>query len=706
MTKSPSESSLSKKSSAFDLKQVTKIPLMMIGDWELDAGSAKLTNQQGEQRHLTPKTLQVLLVLLGSPGSTVSRIELLATVWGETYPSDYVVSRAIADLRQALGEEAKSSRYIETIPKIGYRLIAKTGEKKQTQAAPAFNWLIPASAIVAAVVILMLILRTDQDVNPWPLPDPVTSQLGLEHQPRISSDGDWLLYSYLASDSKDWDIYRQSLSGGSPQALADTDAIEVGAALSPDADEFAFVHIESGKCHVVVQKLRQQAPQQLVKCTTKFPTSVDWSPQGDVIAFTASVQDDPLGLRSLHLFDLATQSARPLTSGLPKTGTDYYPRFSPDGRSVAFLRGIPKPDHRAHIWWVDIETGKQKQLTKNDALTGGLSWIDHQTLIYVIREGGRLVTKKLDMKRGVSTTLPLRDLFQPEYHSQSKTLAMVSVRNATDLLLLNLKNKQSRFIAESTFTDRQGVISPDGRWLAFVSTRTGNNQVWLAAVDNDSLRQISDLGQVEIRGLHWRDDSEQLIFAVSDLDHRRLYRTNIISGNTEIIETDGMQASSAHWLTGTNDLVFNCLDQSKWKLCIKFDADGTSKAISDSDAYNPMVDQVSGLIHFTRDKPGLWAIDLESREVSLVWADLPRYQSPGWVVHANQLYYLSSLPVENIAIIEKRDLSTGTTEEIYRGPIPGFTTTLSIDQAGETLVFPSWRSAHDDLIMFSPVNPN
>ena len=283
---------------------------------------------------------------------------------------------------------------------------------------------------------------------------------------------------------------------------------------------------------------------------------------------------------------------------------------------------------------------------------------------------------------------------------------MVNIRNATDMMLLSLTNLESRFIAESTFTDRQGVISPDGRWLAFVSTRTGNNQVWLAAVDNDSLRQISDLGQVEIRGLHWRNDSEQLIFAISDRDHRSIYRTNIISGNTEIIETGGMQASSAHWLADSNDLIFNCLDQSKWKLCFKSGVDGTSSVISDLDAYDPMVDQASGLIHFTRDQRGLWSIDLESREVALVWAELPRYQSPGWVVHANTLYYLNSLPVENIAIIEKRDLSTGITEEIYRGPIPGFTTTLSIDQAGETLVFPSWRSAHDDLIIFSPIDPD
>ena len=108
-----------------------------IGEWVLYPDLGVLRGDRGETR-INPKALHVLLVLLDAGDKGVSRDELLNQVWGEHYPSDNVISRAMADLRAAFGEKAGDQKYIRTLPKFGYQLVAPhhpgtdaaTGEKR------------------------------------------------------------------------------------------------------------------------------------------------------------------------------------------------------------------------------------------------------------------------------------------------------------------------------------------------------------------------------------------------------------------------------------------------------------------------------------------------------------------------------------------------------------------------------------------------
>ena len=75
-------------------------------------------------RRVTPKAIGVLAALIEQGGRVVSRDALLAQVWAGTLPSDDVVTQAITQLRKAFDDERGNPRYIETIAKYGYRLLA------------------------------------------------------------------------------------------------------------------------------------------------------------------------------------------------------------------------------------------------------------------------------------------------------------------------------------------------------------------------------------------------------------------------------------------------------------------------------------------------------------------------------------------------------------------------------------------------------
>lgn len=80
--------------------------------------------REEHQIPLRPKTLAVLRVLVEKSGQIVSREELFQTVWGGTVVSDNVLKVCVSEIREALGDDRTRPRFVETLPKQGYRFIA------------------------------------------------------------------------------------------------------------------------------------------------------------------------------------------------------------------------------------------------------------------------------------------------------------------------------------------------------------------------------------------------------------------------------------------------------------------------------------------------------------------------------------------------------------------------------------------------------
>lgn len=92
-----------------------------VGDWRVRVDRHEL-ERGGELRRLQPRLVALLGCLAAAAGRTVTREELLARVWQRQMVNDEVLSRAIADLRRALDDDARQASMIETVPKLGYRL--------------------------------------------------------------------------------------------------------------------------------------------------------------------------------------------------------------------------------------------------------------------------------------------------------------------------------------------------------------------------------------------------------------------------------------------------------------------------------------------------------------------------------------------------------------------------------------------------------
>ncbi|HET7105423.1 MAG TPA: winged helix-turn-helix domain-containing protein [Candidatus Acidoferrum sp.] len=94
-----------------------------LGEWLIRPQLNTVQGDSGTVR-LEHKFMQVLVCLAGRPGEVISKDELIRTVWADTFVTDDVLTRAVSELRRILRDDAKQPHIIETVSKIGYRLIA------------------------------------------------------------------------------------------------------------------------------------------------------------------------------------------------------------------------------------------------------------------------------------------------------------------------------------------------------------------------------------------------------------------------------------------------------------------------------------------------------------------------------------------------------------------------------------------------------
>jgi transcriptional activator of cad operon len=97
--------------------------MLRIGDWCVNPASGQIS-RDGETARVEARTMRLLLCLAEHAGEVVSIDDLLNQVWSEVTVSPDSVYQAVASLRRLLGDDPKQPTYIETVPRLGYRMVA------------------------------------------------------------------------------------------------------------------------------------------------------------------------------------------------------------------------------------------------------------------------------------------------------------------------------------------------------------------------------------------------------------------------------------------------------------------------------------------------------------------------------------------------------------------------------------------------------
>ena len=135
-------------------------------DFLADPKTWRLT-RDGQEIHLDPVVLKLLIYLIANRNRLVTRDELMNTVWGETVISESALTKAVARLRKALNDDSATPRYLETVRTLGYRFVATVEEvatsdepEQQTERLRATNvrrvLFLGTAAIVALIALAVV----------------------------------------------------------------------------------------------------------------------------------------------------------------------------------------------------------------------------------------------------------------------------------------------------------------------------------------------------------------------------------------------------------------------------------------------------------------------------------------------------------------------------------------------------------------------
>src|SRR6266404_5944386 len=188
-------------------------------NFEADMRSGELS-KNGSRIRLQAQPFQLLALLLQNSGEVVSRDEICSELWpADTFVDfEHSLDAAVNKIREALGDSAENPKYIETLPKRGYRFIGKikpeapvvmpSPESKEfaelalasTAKARKTNWgravaLAAFAAVIAVAVLLARLPRNSEDSEPLPVV-PFTSEPGLQTAPSFSPDGSRVVFAW------------------------------------------------------------------------------------------------------------------------------------------------------------------------------------------------------------------------------------------------------------------------------------------------------------------------------------------------------------------------------------------------------------------------------------------------------------------------------------------------------------------------------
>jgi len=230
------------------------------GQFRLDAAE-RLLLREGQSVPLTPKSFDLLLALIEHHGHLLEKDELMKLVWPDAIVEEANLSYNISLIRKALGEGENGQRYIETVPKRGYRFVAEVTKVAGEETPPArmaetgsdvksemtsFRRHQRGAAFALALLVLVLAAFGLYQIISWRQSRariavsalqviPLTSFYGREGCPSFSPDG-----SQIAFDRRG-EVYVKQIDGQGFLQLTSNPANDTSPAWSPDGRYIAFM---------------------------------------------------------------------------------------------------------------------------------------------------------------------------------------------------------------------------------------------------------------------------------------------------------------------------------------------------------------------------------------------------------------------------------------------------------------------------------
>ncbi len=669
---------------------VSAKPGWRFGVFEVDTRRGEL-RRSGVPIKLREQSFQILVALLEKPGEIVTRQDLRHLLWpSNTFVDfDHSLNTAMMKLRDALGDSTEAPIYIETIPKHGYRFIAPvslatvespglaaaeepsslaSGAHADAGAQHPISFIRPPArarpfpwrmGMVLAWVLLAVIgtasfwiwhshaTNQNKEYSGFKIV-PVTTAPGISFAPSLSPDGREVAYVWDGPKRDRFEIYVLRIGTPLPRRVTYEGGRLGPPAWSPDGLEIAFTRCDLNNRSAVFVVPALGGPERRITdaaCQYSFPSDLAWSSLdgGRLVFIDHCVAGGPSGLVS---FSLATGKRQCLTdAGPPGFERRFAFSLSPDGKRIAF---IPSMDAACDIQIISVTGDMPKRIFRENERCRSLMWTpDGQEIVF---SSVRTTTDSLWRLRVPGGEIRKEPLYPAigRFSADGRRLVYeeVTTKEPPSVWRADLAGPGGKVLAHRKVIGTQtseldAQPSPDGSRLAWMSLRTGANEIWIGGANGENSRQLTKLNSYAGTP-RWSPDGKWIVFDfyrggaqifVIDVEGRNLRQ--ITSGNGVNVapnwSRDGQWIYFASKRTGRMEV---------WKHSLE---SGKELQITKNGGFDPFESFDGQTVYFTKfDEAGLWSVPSQGGTESIVIEGKPQTLYWGyWALTRTGIYFLN-----------------------------------------------------------------
>jgi Tol biopolymer transport system component/DNA-binding winged helix-turn-helix (wHTH) protein len=568
-------------------------PSIRFGPFELDVRSAEL-QYNGRKIPIHEQPFQVLLALLERPSELVTREELVHRLWPDGTFVDYErgLNKAVNKLRDVLRDSADAPRYIETLPRRGYRFIApleggsalitasgsavvaEAGRQHRIWAIFLKIMVAGVGASAAAFLILHLATRTKDPHGTFErMGIRQVSKTGDIREAAISPDGKYIAY-VLESAAQQSIWMRQVRTTSAVQIVAPGQEPYTDLTFSPEGSYLLYRRVLRSEGTGQLEEVPALGgnPKRLVDNVDGGGT---FSPDGTWVVF---VRNDPPKAESLLVVVNTDGTNERILARHSLADLFWAPAWSPDGKLIAVGSGGFMPQSLLRLSLISVGNGKEEFLTAQEwASLGGLSWLaDGSGLVMTGQIQGRSndagqvwylpypsgeahqITNDLSNYVGVTVTHDSQNLLTVR---KERTSAIWLVAKGPSGGALPITFAESR--ADGLF----GLCwTPDGK-IVYSSRADGTSELWVMKADGSQQQQLTANGAFNADPVAL-PDGRSVIFTSSRAGGNHLLWRIAIDGSNSRQLTHGRDEFQADVSPDGTWMVFTSTESGKttiWK---------------------------------------------------------------------------------------------------------------------------------------------
>jgi Tol biopolymer transport system component/DNA-binding winged helix-turn-helix (wHTH) protein len=660
---------------------------LRVGTWLVQPGLNTIS-QNRISRRLEPKVMEVLLCLAHHPGETLPKEQLLKTVWPDTFVSDDVLVRSISEIRRAFEDDTREPKFIQTIPKRGYRLVVpveringiasvsaetaliapydSSGLRCEIQevkaeevpltwpaarnAEPAHWPYVVFGLLVITVLMLLVALR------PKPLAQlvsvPFTLLRGMEISPSFSPDGKQIAFLWNGGVGGSYDLYTKEVGGESLRRLTSTGDVHSRAAWSPDGKSIAFLRLSGNVVSLAVlpsvggpEEILLSRAFPAAESSTAWLDDLEWSPQGNALLL---VWRPTLGQPSaIFRFSLRDRSLVRLTNPPVSTLGDSAPRYAPDGQTIEFLRLNGYNTADLYVMKTGSENLHRIDFDQRLGAPGTGSWEPDGRHFLVSVAGGNAFLR-IPLEGGTPQHLPgfgqVSQLGAVSPDGHLLTFASCWVNSNLWMAKLNFGRKSIETVPFYTSAIAESpTFSPDGTQIAFASKASGEWEIWKCDRNCSRPVQLTPRHSRATTSPAWSPDGGQIVFESDAGKFHGIYVMNADGTGIRLLQGGDFDNAMPRFSGDGRWIYFSSNRTGSWEVWKMSASDGAVTRITRHGGYQAVESSDKRFVLFAKmDAPGLWSLPVGGGEEQLLTDRLRKGYWSHWTIADDSVYFIDA----------------------------------------------------------------